>query len=339
MKLISYILLFAVSSINVFAQQDTLSPHWEKGFTWKVTSTTLSPNKALAKDKIVAYDTTFSNFLWEVMEVNDTVVTLSILPLFIKMTSATPDTLDDSVYREAFLKSKTSNTPIIYQSDLSGKLRKIDSNKGDSLSIFDIAKEKYIINDSALLQLYSEDVSNENLEELYDENGEIYEEETYNEQYSFMVQFFDKIIETIHSPYGEPYDLDSIVDIKTFTKEKWDSYQKGLAELAKMMDISGNYQIKKENGKLIYRLKMDMNLGYMMKEIANSFDDGNKKKKEKKNAKENLDNFKMNMMIIADYFLNESNHHPLKYTTEIQSNMSVKEENVSFSAFNELIFE
>lgn len=341
MKSFLYILLFYVSIVTAFAQQDTLSPKWEKGLTWKISSTTLSPNKALAKENIVAYDTTFSNFLWEIVDVKDSIVTLSILPLSIRMTNAAQDSLDDSVIKDAFEKSKNSNTPIIYQAELNGKLNKIPSETDDSLSIYDIPKERYIINDSALLQLYAEEISTENVEEDYDENGDLYEyEEDYNVQYEFMVQFFDKVIETIHSPYGEEYKLDSIVDIKEFTKEKWDSYQKGLAEMAKMMDVSGFYQIKKENNQLVYHMEMDMNLGNMMKELFSTFDgDEKKKRKEKKKTNDILGSLKMNMVIKADYKLDENNHFPMHYNTEVQSNVSSKDENASFSAFNELIFE
>lgn len=337
MKICSLIFLFTVNIFTVYAQQDSLAPKWEKGLTWKITSTTLSPNKSLAEDNVIAYDTTVSKFLWEIEAVNDSSVTLSILPLNIKMSSATPDTIDYSEIKEAFETLKNSNTPLIYQTKVNGVIKKLPDYENDSLTVYNAYQNKYFVNDSALMQLFSIN----NTEEEYDENGELYDYGIGQAKFNILLEFFEKIAETIHSPYGEPYTLDSIVDVKDFTKGKWDSYQNGLGAMAEMMNVTGDYQMKNVNGQLVSHMEIEMDLGIMMRKLAESSDSkgDRKSKKNSKEVKKNLNQLNMTMGFIGNYILNENDHFPVKFNTEIQTNVSTKEEDVSFSAFNELIFE
>lgn len=345
MKEVLFAFLFVVSISSVWAQTDTLSPKWKEGLVWKVTSKTVAPDRnSVGSEKELTYNTTVIQFLWEIFNVNDTAVNISLLPLKINVESESNETLQDSrLVFSGYDKLSTGKIPMIYQANLDGTIRKRDIQDENAL----LLKNEYFTNESELMAVFPEDT-------LEDED---YEYEEYNEdemitgfqgaslEYWSVLEFVTKIIEAIHSPYGEPVFLDSVINIQDYPEEKWETYQKGLSSMAKMMEVEGYTTFTKDEGVLTNKFELVMNLGSMIKQLAKLGEDQNGKKKGKKGKKETkeqaamLDAMKMEMKINGNFTLDEVSFFPIKFLTEFFTSISAKGENASFKAVNELIFE
>lgn len=342
MKLFFTLLSLFVSSGWCAAQTDTLSPKWKEGLVWKVTSKTVAPDKStIGPDKEITYNTTTVQFLWEILSVNDTAVNISVLPLKINIESANDFTLEEAgLVVSGYEKLSVRKTPMIYQANQNGTIKKRDIENGNEL----LLKNEYFTNESDLIAVFPGDTTEEYDEyEEYDEDAPITSFQGANLEYWSLVEFFGKIVETIHSPYGEPVYLDSVINLQDYPEEKWETYQTGLSAMAKMMDVNGYTTFSKEEGSLTNKYELNMNLGSMMKKLLEQEESKKGKKKGKKGkeskAESALNSMQMEIKIEGSLTVEDVSFFPVKFLTELFTNISIEGESASFSATNELSFE
>ncbi len=367
MKALLYILTVGFSILSLSAQTDTLAPKWQKGQVWKVTSTSTIPDKKSIKESVLVYDTCLATFMWEVIEVQDTVVRLGVTPLSIRYVTSNEETLEEAAYlTQAFEILKTAKVSMIYEANSDGTIREVPS-EDDS---YKLIKNKHFVNEEQLRSLFPQresdggfDFDDEYVEEEHavadtvaiaeDEIDEQSDAEWIEEidndtniyfdgvgiRFWSLVEFFDKIVTTIHSPYGEPLLYDTIINVKDYSDEKWESYQKGLSAMVKMMDVSGNMQYIKSEGEINNKYEMQLNMGNMFKGLATAFQDKKQSKKKKKEFESSMNEMKMELNIKGDLIVDDVNLLPKIFTTLVQSAVAAKGENVSFIATNVLIFE
>lgn len=323
MKAFLSILLLGISVLSLSAQTDTLAPKWEKGRSWKVSSKSYMPDTDLLKEEnIVKYDTVIIDYIWTVENIDASVVTLSILPQKYYSSSVVPGEEVDFL-KNAIEKIKAENIPLLYQTDLHGKLKRIE-NDGE----FSLLSNKYFVNDSVFKRLFpvKEYVENEEEAIFWDEEKDVLKEvpaeipaadtlaseeaieATYEEEipedgneaaagygYWFLLETFGKIIDLTHTMYGEPLIIDSLVDFSAYSEEKLNAYQEGLGAMAKMMDIKGHSKFTQQKNQLIcdYEVTLDMasfitSMMNSLKELGDEEGTGEKKKskKEKKESAE-----------------------------------------------------
>lgn len=370
MRFIATIFAWSLALNGVMAQTDTLAPKWVKGQSWKVTSKSYVPDTDLLKEEqILVYDTLLIDYNWKVEDISDSVVTLSIMPLTF-YSSSEEIGLNTAFLKEAFEKIKTENTPLLYQTDLKGKLKRKVSEDENLFS------DKYFINDTVFERLFpmkdyqEEDepaifwdeendvLSDTNVVEVTDtieeETEEVYEvEDDFNLGFWVVLSTFTKIIDYKHAMYGEPLVLDSLMSYDEAIGEKLESYQKGLGAMAAMMDIKGNYKFVQKDNQLIcdYELKMDM--ANFIKSMVDAFKDLDSEKPEKKLSKkekkeleekekkqmEEMSQVSMIITLNSHLVLDKVTYLPIFISNKANSAGGYKEEAIDMSAFHELIFE
>lgn len=326
---ISIFCLFA--STLLFAQTDSLNPKWEKGQFWKITSHTVAPvRESIDPKKELEYYTTISEFLWEVLDITDSNVVLSILPISMHIESDNEATIASSQLTvDGFNFIKAKNTPLIYRADKNGALFPSDTTETDP---------KFFLNDSLLQSIITQEYLNiEGGEEYLHDNGGTPSE------YVAVTAFFYQLMKNIHLPFGQDYILNQTKDIATSkSNEKWMQYSQEFKEMIPFMAIDGFENFRIANDHLLYNFDVNMNLGSALKNIYLLAIQEAKNKKEKKEMMENykkIEKLKLNISINGNYEYEQIEKTPKKYVTVVKFDGNGEGESIKFTSSNTLIFE
>lgn len=321
--------LFA--STLLFAQTDSLNPQWEKGQFWKITSRTVAPiRESIDPNKQLEYYTTVTEFLWEILDITENNIVLSILPINIKIDTDNEATIESTQLTvDGFNFIKAKNTPLIYVANRNGSLFPPDTTVENSI---------FFSNDSVLQNIITQEyLQIEGGEEYLMENGGIPSE------YIAVSNFFHQLMQNIHSPFGQSYTLNQSIDIATSTSnKKWTQYSQEFKEMIPFMAIDGFENFRIANDHLLYNFDVNMNLGSALKNIYLLAIQEAKNKKEKKEMMENykkIEKLKLNISINGNYEYEQIEKTPKKYVTVVKFDGNGEGESIKFTSSNTLIFE
>lgn len=316
-----------VTYLFSFAQQDTLIPKWKTGDIWKVTYQTCEP--AEPKDPAMAdrYDTTTTTLAWEVKAILEDKVKMSVRLLDFSFKASQDMDMDDFV--QGVLRLKEAQAELLYYCHPNGSL-----NWNNQPKTFLDEGEFFFINHEVFGALFPAEEAEEDFEEEYGE-----EVTSPVSLYGTSINaFLVKIIERLHSPYGEPIITGREIDIKEYPKEKWESYMKGLSSMMEMMNIEGStaFTILNDTIDNSFHLKLDMSS--FLKTMAQGFTK-DAKKKEKKKLDTEFDKFSMFINQSGHLYLDKTSHFPLFYKIDTRSEMSEGGKKVIIRAFEHIVFE
>lgn len=352
MKKVFFSLFFFAFSIQLFAQNDSIIPKWGVGFQKKINYTAYVPQKVNENVEELRTDTMNMTLDWKIVSDEDSMFTFSISPI----TFLNFDSDEEGDFTPAIEKLKEANVTFLYQVNKKGKLvSQVVKNEEVENSFLSslLVESKYFVNYEELKTIFKTEESGTDedfLEEVDPDLYELYEdeEEVQSWEFKLLVNALEKMLDNIHAAMGEPYYLDSIVQLNEISGEELDKIQQGMSAMAKMMDMQGSIQTVKEGDYIVYNMKMTMEMGKFISQMAQSleeaFKDEDKKvsKKEKKEQaakKEELDNFQMSFDMNSYYYFTVSDYIPLKSRTEVTSDISSPKESGSFTASFEFTIE
>lgn len=348
MKNVFFSLFCLAFCSQLFAQNDSIIPKWNVGFEKKIYYTASTPQK---DEFFLGFDTSRIILDWKIVSEEDGGFTFSIFPA----STLNFQTEDADDYATVIDKLKEANVTFLYKVNKNGALlTQVEKDeKENALLLGDLFVEsKYFINYEELKKYFK---SEDSLNLTGEENQEISLEDDYSEGFddsslelASMVKVLEKILENVHLMMGEPYYLDSIIDMKEISEEELDKYQNGLSAMSKMLDMKGNIQVVKEGDFINYKTNLSMDMGNFLLDLAykieEAFKDENKKlsKKEKKEQaakKEEMKNIQMEIQIYSQYYFSLDDYIPVKARTEITSNVSNQKDRESYTGWYEIVIE
>lgn len=330
MKSILLTCIISLLHLVAIAQSDTLTPHWEKGQFWKITSQTIAPdNESIDQKKEITYYTTNAEFLWEIVDIQDSFITFSVLPIQMSVVSDIENTLQQSQFTiDGFNLLKSKNQPLLYVVNKNGSLIKYENE--DSIP-------RFFVNDSMLLSVFiHEYLKYENGAELLEENGGIPIE------YTTITTFLYSILKNIHLPLGYQYEANTSKEITNASKDRFLLLSESYSEVMPFLTLNGFESVKTQNNNLMYHFDINMNLGNAFKQIFLMAIQDAKNKKEKKEMIKNyqqMEKLKINVDINGSFEYVEKNKFPKKYTTIIKFDGNHENETIKFKSTNILTFE
>jgi hypothetical protein len=292
-------LLIAISFSSyllISAQTNTLSPQWTKGDFKKVTYEDIIPN--IEEGVALESDTTITTFIWEVMDVQDSTVILSIIPLNIEMKTKNQKLINESQYLiDIFQILRERGVAIPYIARKNGVL----FTPKNSTNLMDDYNERYIqqnelikavknISFSASIQQYIEEkqVNPDSLSRY------------------LLLTYLDGMISTIHSPFGQNFTYNQAVTISDMTKEDWGLFMPNLDFEKSRKLFTGQYEFIKMKKSIECLFKFET--GYISPEP--NPETSYKKKKRKSSTKKE---FVFKITYSGNYIFNAESFIPKKY--------------------------
>lgn len=304
------------------AQTNTVFPQWVKGDFKKVTYENINP--VLEEGTTFRNDTTITTFIWEVMDILDTSVILSVLPINIEFKTKNKDLLKETQFLiDLFNILREKGVAIPYIARINGALY---PPKGNS-NIIDDFNERYILQND-LMKAVKNIPFSASVQQYLEEN-QIHQDSL--SRY-LLLSYLDAIISVIHTPFGQKFNYNQAVSVPEMSKEDWEVFLPSLDYDKSRKLFSGEYEFLHLDKKTECPYKFETD--YLS---PNSKEDSSSKKKKKKSSSK--DDFVFKMIYSGDYIFNTDNFSPVKYSFKKSSVIKRKIDPFSRISQETILFE
>ena len=290
-------LFLVVISFSIFllssAQNNAIIPKWEKGNFKKVTFENISPR---IEEGVALYDTIISKFIWEVLEIQDSIVILSLLPLDMELKSDNEAFLNESEFlKNALTLLKEKGVAINYIALTNGVLfTPIESN-----NLIETFNERYIHSD-ALNKAISNFPFSKAIQEYID-HSQVHPDSIAR---FLLLSFIDPIISIIHTPFGQKFNYNQVVTSSSMTEDDWGVFLPSLNFEKSQKLFLGEFQFQDLDENIECTFKFDTE--YMTSQSK-------EEKTSKKKKSSNEEPFQFKFTYSGNYLFNSENNIPIRY--------------------------
>lgn len=305
-------LLFALSFSTFLlssAQNNAIIPKWEKGNYKKVTLENISPR---LENGEAIYDTIITKFIWEVVEIQDTSIIFSMLPLEMEIKSDDKDLHESSTFIiDLFQILKSNGIAINYKANSNGVL----FSPNLSSSIYENYNDRYVQNDglkNVIKNLLVSMLTPEEAPDLvhYDSIARF-----------SLLSFIDPIVSNIHTPFGQKFTFNESVSTPDMTKEDWEVFLPSLDFEKSQKLFYGNFKFQQIDKKIECTFKFETEY------LSPEENEENPTKKSKRKSSEDDFQFKFNYS--GQYVFNAKNNYPIQY--KLTNFTEIKKEKNNFT--------
>lgn len=292
-------LLIAISFSSYLlgsAQTNTLSPQWIKGDFKKVTYEDIIPN--IVEGVALPNDTSITTFIWEVLDVQDSTVILSIIPLNIEMRTKNQKLINESQYLiDIFQILRERGVAIPYIARKNGVL----FTPKNSTNLMDDYNERYIQQSELIKNV--KNISFSPTIRQYIEEKQVNPDSL--SRYLFLT-YIDGMISTIHSPFGQKFIYNQAITVAEMSVDDWKLFMPELDFEKSRKLFTGQFEFLKLKKSIECPFKFET--AYISPEPKN--ETVSKKKKKKSTSK---NEFVFKITYSGSYIFNVDNFIPKKY--------------------------
>ncbi|HUH74514.1 MAG TPA: hypothetical protein VLZ75_08905 [Chitinophagales bacterium] len=291
-----FVLSFSVYAMS-YAQTNSLYPQWKKGDFKKVTYKDIIPNieEGIALDN----DTSITTFIWEVMDVQDTTVILSIIPLNIEIKTKNKELIKESQFLiDIFQLLREKALSIPYISRRNGVL----FTPKNSADLMEDYNARYI-QQTDLINAVKNISFSESIQQYIDQN------QVNKDSLSryLLLTYIDGMISTIHSPFGKDFTYNQAVSVAEMNAADWEVFMPSLDFEKSRRLFTGQFEFLKlkESIECPFRFQTSYISADSNKETTS--------KKKKKKRKPSKNDFVFKITYSGNYIFSAKNFIPLKY--------------------------
>jgi hypothetical protein len=282
--------------LNGSAQTNTVLPQWIKGDFKKVTYENINP--VLEEGTTFRNDTTITTFIWEVMDVLDTSIILSVLPINIELKTTNENLLKESQFLiDLFKLLREKGVAIPYIAHKNGVLFAPIENS----NLIDNFNDRYILQND-LMKAVKNIPFSASVQEYIKQN-KINQDSLAR---YLLLTYLDGMISVIHAPFGQNFNYNQAISATEMSKEDWKVYLPNLNYEKSQNVFSGQYQFLNLDNKTECPYKFETDFI-----SPNPTNDSDKKKKTKKSSSK--EDFVFKIVYSGNYMFNSDNFIPVKY--------------------------